>query len=77
MKEHTDDLFVAQVVGICFKHSKTIEQITEKIYKNQSAKNIVRVYQCCMILMKHGVLVPKVKDRLLMFQINQEELIEK
>ena len=72
MKEYSDDLFVTKVIGVCFKNAKTIEQITEKIYKNQLAKNIVRVYQCCMILMQHGILVPKVKDRLLMFQVDLE-----
>ena len=76
MKEYTDDLFVTKVIGICFNHAKTIEQITEKIYKNQLAKNIVRVYQCCMILMQHGVIVPKAKDRLLTFQVNQEAFIK-
>ncbi len=69
MKEYTAELLTTQIFGICFKHDKTIEEITQKIYKNQYAKNIVRVYQCCEILMKHGVLVPKFKNRQLRFQI--------
>lgn len=77
MPKHTDDLFVAEVIGCCFNHARTIEEITNKIYKNQYAKNIVRVYQCCMILMKHGILAPKVKERTLKFQVNRDELIKR
>jgi len=72
MPKHTDDLFVAEVIGCCFHHARTIEEITNRIYKNNYAKNIVRVYQCCMVLMKHGILAPKVKSRMLMFEVNQE-----
>jgi len=74
LKEHTDELLVAQILGICWYSSKTIEEITAKIYKNQYAKNIVRVYQCCEILLSHGVLIPKFKDKKLMFQVDQESL---
>jgi len=72
MTKHTDDIFVAEVMGCCFSQARTIEQITDRIYKNQYAKNIVRVYQCVMVLMKHGIMVPKVKGRILMFEVNQE-----
>ena len=74
MKEHTDDLLVTQIIGICWQYSRTIEEITSKIYKNQYAKNIVRVYQCCEVLLSHGVMVPKFKNRKLMFQVDQETL---
>lgn len=76
MKEHTDDLFVAQVIGICFKNAKTVDEITKKIYKNMQAKNVVRVFQCCEVLMKHGVLVPKFQNQELRFQVDQEKLIK-
>ena len=72
MPKHTDDLFVAKVIGCCFNRGRSIEDITNKIYKNNYAKNVVRVYQCCMVLMKYGILDPKVKDRMLLFQVNKE-----
>ena len=74
MKEHTNEMLVTQVFGACFKNAKTIEEITKKIYKNESAKNILRVYQCCQILMKHKVLVPKFQNDQLRFQVNKEAL---
>ena len=74
VKEHTDELLVAQVFGICFKNPRTVDEITKKIYSNGFAKNVVRVYQCCEILMSHGVLVPKFQNNQLRFQINQDVL---
>lgn len=72
MKEHTEELLVAQIFGLCMEEPKTIEDMTNRIYKNLYAKNIVRVYQCCEILMKRGVLIPKFHDRTLLFQIDEK-----
>lgn len=72
MPKFADDIFVAEVIGCCFNRGRTIEEITTKIYKNNYAKNVVRVYQCCMVLLKHGIMDPKVKDRVLLFQVNKE-----
>jgi len=74
MKEHTEEMLAAEVIGVCWNKGYTIEEITAKIYKNNYAKNIVRVYQCCEILMSRGLLVPKFKSRKLTFQIDQESL---
>lgn len=74
MKEHSNDLLVTQVFGICFKRARTVDEITMKVYSNGYAKNVVRVFQCCEILMKHGVLVPKLQNNQLRFQVSQEQL---
>lgn len=75
MKEHTNELLVTQIFGICFKSPRTIEEITKRIYRNGYAKNILRVYQCCEILLGHSVLVPKFQNNQLRFQINQDMLL--
>jgi hypothetical protein len=72
MKEHTEDLLVTQIFGLCMSKPLSIEDMTNKIYKNLYAKNIVRVYQCCEILMKRGILIPKFHNRTLLFQINDD-----
>ena len=76
MKEYTDDLLFAHIFGMCLKKSYTIEEITRRVYKNNTAKNIVRIYQCCVVLMGHGVLVPKFVNRELRFQVDGEETEE-
>lgn len=74
MKEYTEDLLVTKIFSICFNRPKSITEITSKIYKNEYAKNIVRVFQCCEILMKHGVLIPKFNDRILRFQVDKNSV---
>lgn len=76
MKEHSEALLVTQIFGICFKRARTIDEITKKIYNNGNAKNIVRVYQCCEILMKHSIIIPKFQNNQLRFQVNQDILIK-
>ena len=76
MKERTEELLVAQIFGLCFKQARTVDEVTKRIYKNEYAKNVVRVFQCCEILMKNGILVPKFQDRQLRFQINMELLMK-
>ena len=72
--ELTKELLVTQVFSICIKSPRTIEEITQKIYRRLQAKNIVKVYQCCEILMSRGVLVPKFQNRELRFQVSEELL---
>ena len=74
MKEYSKELLVTQIFAICLKHPKTIDEITQKIYGNTQAKNIVRVYQCCELLMKHDVVVPKFQNNQLRFQVNPDAL---
>jgi peptidyl-tRNA hydrolase len=76
MKERSEPLLVTQIFAICFKHAKTIDEITKKIYNNGLAKNVVRVYQCCEILMEHNILVPKFQNNQLRFQVNQDILVK-
>jgi hypothetical protein len=74
MKERTDELLCTEIFGLCFSKARTINEITFKIYKSDAAKNLVRVYQCCDILMERGLLVPKFIERKLLFQIDQSVL---
>lgn len=72
MKELTEELLVTQIFGFCIAEPQTIEGLTNKIYKNLYAKNIVRVYQCVEILMKRGILIPVFKDRTLLFRVDDK-----
>ena len=74
MKEYSEPLLITHIFGICFKHARTVDEITKRIYKNGHAKNIVRVYQCCEILMEYEILIPKFQNKQLRFQVNQDIL---
>ena len=72
MKEYTDELLFTKIFSLCLKHPYSIEEITDKIYKNNLAKNIVRVYQSMEIMMKHNIMLPKYQNNSLRFQVNPD-----
>ena len=72
MKEYTKDLLVAQVFSLCFKHPKTIDELAKQIYSKGHAKSIIRIYQCCEVMMQQGILLPKFQNGQLRFQVNRE-----
>lgn len=72
MKELTDDLLVTELFSLLLTESRTIEELTNLIYKNLYAKNIIRVYQTIEILMKRGIVIPKFHNRVLLFQIDNK-----
>jgi len=72
--ERSPDILATEVFGLCYNHSRTIEDITNKIYNNQNEKNLVKVYRCCTILMSHGILVPKFINNVLKFQVDENSL---
>lgn len=74
MKEYTDELMFTKIFCICIRHGYTIEEVTQKIYNNNLAKNIVRVYQSIEIMMKHNIMIPKYQNNSLRFQVNPEIL---
>ena len=50
----------------------TIEQLTQKIYKNNLAKNTVRIYQCLMVMLKNDLVQPIVKEGMMYFKVKEE-----
>ena len=70
MKELTDDLLITEIFALLLTEARSIEDMTNKIYKNLYAKNIIRVYQTIEILLKRGIVIPKFIDRTLQFQID-------
>lgn len=72
MKELTDELLVTELFSLLLTESRTIEELTNLIYKNLYAKNIIRVYQTIEILMKRGIVIPKFHNRVLLFQIDNK-----
>lgn len=71
-KELTDELLVTEIFSLCMTKPRTIEDMTNKIYKNLYAKNLVRCYQTCQILMKRGILVPSFRDKTISFKIDDK-----
>jgi hypothetical protein len=55
----------------------TIEQLTQRIYKNNLSKNIVRIYQCLMVMLKNDLVQPVVKEGILYFKTKDEKKEEK
>ena len=74
MKELTNDLLITEVFSLLLTEARTIEDLTNKIYKNLYAKNIIRVYQVIEILLKRGIVIPKFVDRVLLFQIDTKAI---
>ena len=72
MKELTNDLLITEIFALLLTEARTIEDMTNKIYKNLYAKNIIRVYQTIEILLKRGIVIPKFVDRVLLFQIDMK-----
>jgi len=70
MVEKADFFLGTEVFALCKTKPRTIEEMTKKIYGNNYAKNVVRVYQVMVVFMKRGLLVPCFKDRVLTFKIN-------
>jgi hypothetical protein len=74
MKELTEQLLITEIFSLLIAEPRTIEDLTNKIYKNLYAKNIIRVYQTIEILLKRGIVVPVFRDRTLLFQIDRKIL---
>lgn len=72
MKELTNDLLITEIFALLLTEARTIEDLTNRIYKNLYAKNIIRVYQVIEILLKRGIVIPKFVDRVLLFQIDMK-----
>ena len=72
MKELTNELLITEVFSLLLTEPRTIEDLTNNIYRNLYAKNIIRVYQTIEILLKRGIVTPKFIDRVLLFQIDMK-----
>jgi hypothetical protein len=72
MKELTNDLLITEIFSLLLTEPRTIEELTNTIYKNLYAKNIIRVYQTIEILLKRGIVTPKFQNRILLFQIDRK-----
>lgn len=72
MKELTNELLITEVFALLLTEARTIEDLTNNIYKNLYAKNIIRVYQTIEVLLKRGIVTPKFVDRVLLFQIDMK-----
>lgn len=75
--ERTDYVLGAEVIAWCNKKPYKIEEITQKIYGNTQAKNIIRVYQCIDVLLQHGIIVPKFNNRLLKFSVDEPKDVKR
>ncbi len=74
MKELTDDLLIAEVFSLLLSEARTIEGLTNIIYKNLYAKNIVRVYQTIEVLLRRGIVIPQFTNGVLLFKIDKKVL---
>jgi hypothetical protein len=76
MKELTNDLLITEIFSLLLTEPRTIEELTNIIYKNLYAKNIIRIYQTIEILLKRGIVTPKFQNRTLLFQIDRKVIGE-
>lgn len=72
MKELTNDLLITEIFSLLLLEPRTIEELTNMVYKNLYAKNIVRIYQTVEIMMKRGIVVPRFQNRMILFQIDRK-----
>jgi len=68
--ERSEQVIGAEIFAICYKHPSTVEQLTNRIYRNTRMRNIARIYLCVERLLKHGVLVPMFKNNSLYFKVD-------
>ena len=74
VKELSEQLLCVEVFGLLAEKPRTVEDMTNAIYKNMYAKNIVRVYQTVEILLKRGVIVPMFSNREIKYKIDEKIL---
>jgi len=74
--KHSDDLIVAKIFCQCIKKPKTLDELSYKIYKNHHAPNVLRVYRVVEALISEKILVPKMNNGSLMFQVDKEIINE-
>ena len=74
MKELTEATMCTEIFALCLQEPRTIEEMTNIIYKNLYAKNMIRIYLSTEILMARGVLVPTFAEKTLRFKISDEIL---
>ena len=70
--KHTSDLLVTKIFSFCLKNSRTVDEISSRIYKNGYAKNQIRVFQVLEALIKEGIVAPKVSNGTLRFQVDRD-----
>ena len=70
--KQSDALMATKIFMCCIKHSRSIPDITKRVYGNDKENNIGRIYKVIEFLITEGVIVPKVNDGHLLFQIDKE-----
>ena len=76
IEKQSDYLLGAKVFSIINKNPNTVEGVTKKIYGNLGARNIVRIYQCIMIMLKEGIMIPQFKNGVLIFKCDNVSNID-
>ena len=71
MVERSDYMLGAEVFACLKTRNMSIEMVTKKIYGNDYAKNVVRVYQCIVAFMSNDLVIPKFQNRTLLFGIKE------
>ena len=72
MVKYSDELMVTKVFVHCIKKPRSISDLSRMIYNSNYAKNQIRIFQTVEELIGEGILVPKVLNGKLMFQIDKE-----
>jgi len=71
-KERSELLLGAEILALIKVKHRNLREITDKIYGNDSYKNMTRVYTVLEAFMKHGLVVPIFKNRVLFFKVVDE-----
>ena len=74
MKELTQETLSTEIFSLCLQEPQSIETITNAIYKNMYAKNLVRIYLCVQIMLKREILVPMFSNKEILFKVHDKIL---
>jgi len=67
-KERTDMVLGIEIYALCKNKPCSIDDLSGVLYKNNYAKNVVRVYRGIVTLLEYGLVVPVFKNRVLLFK---------
>jgi len=72
MKKQSEALIGIKVITCCTERTRTVSDITKKIYGNVKENNIGRVFRIVEYLVTEKILIPKVNNGSLAFMVDKD-----
>lgn len=73
-EERTPYTLSAEIFAIVQQRPQSVEQITQKIFKNIRYNNQCRVWLCINSMMKHGIFIPVFSNGIILYKFNDKRV---